>query len=190
MPTIQKLTNRRRKALKALAAFSLFACMLSATNSTAAAQTELPETSAGRSLAIEGSWIFTNDLINQGTTFTAVASFTAGGVFLATGSNDRVNPVSPLYGSWQCIGRHRFNSTTYFFAFDPANPNGVAVAMLKTNQVFQLENRDELVGVGDLSSCDLQGQNCVDIPAGSIRIRGRRIVPENSIELSGMLAPE
>jgi hypothetical protein len=66
----------------------------------------------------------------------------------------------------------------------------VAVAMLKTNQVFQLENRDELVGVGDLSSCDLQGQNCVNIPAGSIRIRGRRIVPENSIELSGMLAPQ
>jgi hypothetical protein len=111
-------------------------------------------------------------------------------VFLATGSNDRVNPVSPLYGSWQCIRRHRFSSTTYFFAFDPANPNGAAVAMLKTNQVFQLKNRDELVGAGDLSSCDLQGRNCVNIPGGTIQIRGRRIVPENSIELSEMLPPQ
>jgi hypothetical protein len=70
----------------------------------------------------------TVDLINQGTTFTAVASFTAGGLFFATGSNDRVNPVSPLYGSWQRIRRHRFSSTTYFFAFDPANPNGAELS--------------------------------------------------------------
>lgn len=171
----------KRKRNVFLAAVAVLALSLGGTITTAMAQSVAP--------SVEGSWIFTVDLINQGTTFTAVASFTAGGVFLATGSNDRVNPVSPLYGSWQRIRRHRFNSTAYFFAFDPANPNGAAVAMLKTNQVFQLKNQDELVGVGDLSSCDLQGQNCVNIPAG-IQTRGRRIVPENSIELSEMLPPE
>jgi hypothetical protein len=165
-----------------LAAVAVLALSLGGTITPAIAQSVAP--------SVEGSWIFTVDLINQGTTFTAVTSFTAGGVFLATGSNDRVNPVSPLYGSWQRIRRHRFSSTAYFFAFDPANPNGAAVAMLRTNQVFQLKNQDELVGVGDLSSCDLQGQNCVDIAAGGIQIRGRRIVPENSIELSEMLPPE
>ncbi len=190
MPITQTLTIMRRKALSLVAALSLLALMLPTTTSIAKAQTELPEAHAGLASPIEGSWIFTVDLINQGTTFTAVASFTAGGVFLATGSNDRVNPASPLYGSWQRIRRHRFSSTTYFFAFDPANPNGAAVAMLKTNQVFQLKNQDELVGVGDLSSCDLQGQNCVNIPAGSVRTRGKRIEPENSIELSEMLPPQ
>lgn len=179
----------RRKPLSLIAALSLLALMLPATTSIAKAQTELPEDHARLTSPIEGSWIFTVDLVNQGTTFTAVASFTAGGVFLATGSNDRVNPASPLYGSWQRIRRHRFSSTTYFFAFDPANPNGAAVAMLKTNQVFQLKNQDELVGMGDLSSCDLQGQNCVNIPAGSTQTRGRRIVPENSIELLERLPP-
>lgn len=171
----------KRKRNVFLAAVAVLAMSLGGTITTAMAQSVAP--------SVEGSWIFTVDLINQGTTFTAVASFTAGGVFLATGSNDRVNPVSPLYGSWQRIRRHRFNSTAYFFAFDPANPNGAAVAMLKTNQVFQLKNQDDLVGVGDLSSCDLQGQNCVNM-AGSIQTRGRRIVPENSIELSEMLPPE
>lgn len=180
----------RRKPLSLVAALSLLALMLPATTSIAKAQAELPEDHARLASPIEGSWIFTVDLVNQGTTFTAVASFTAGGVFLATGSNDRVNPASPLYGSWQRIRRHRFSSTTYFFAFDPANPNGAAVAMLKTNQVFQLKNQDELVGMGDLSSCDLQGQNCVNIPAGSIQTRGRRIVPENSIELLERLPPQ
>jgi hypothetical protein len=57
------------------------------------------------SAPIEGSWIFAVTRINDlSASFTAVASFTAGGVFLATGSNDHLSspgPVSPLYGTWK-----------------------------------------------------------------------------------------
>jgi hypothetical protein len=77
MPITQNLTIMRRKALNLVGALSFLALMLPTTSSTAAAQTELPEAHAGLASPIEGSWIFTVDLNNQGTTFTAVASFTA-----------------------------------------------------------------------------------------------------------------
>ena len=98
---------------------------------------------------------------------------------MATGSNDRINPVSPLYGSWNRIGPNSFGSTTFFFAFDPT---GTAVALLRTDQIFQLKNSDELVGVGELSSCDLHGENCNPIVGANIQIAGKRIVvPKNLV---------
>jgi hypothetical protein len=191
MTIYRNVTTMKRKAVHLLVASTLLALAVGGTSSPGLAQAEMPEANAYGSAPIEGSWIFAiTRTQDPAASFTAVASFTGGGVFLATGSNDRVNPASPLYGSWRRMGRNRFISTTYFFAFDPANPNGPAVAMLKTNQVFQLKNQDELVVVGNLSSCDLQGQNCVNIPAASIQSHGRRIVPENSIELSQTLLPK
>jgi hypothetical protein len=160
--------------------------MLPATNSTAAAQTELPEAHAGLGAPIEGSWIFTINLTQQGITFTALASFAAGGVFLATGSTDRLILISPLYGSWNRIRPNRFSSTTYYFVFDST---GNPVATQKANIVFRLKNRDELVGIGETDRCDLEGPNCVSIP-GNFHISAKRIVPENSIELSEMLPPQ
>ena len=45
-------------------------------------------------------------------------SLTAGGVWLATGSGDRMNGgVSPLYGSWQRLKQNRYSSRAYFFRF-------------------------------------------------------------------------
>jgi hypothetical protein len=74
---------------------------------------------------IQGSWIFTLTPGQEGGPagpgpFSAVASFAASGVFLATGQNDRaVAPVSELHGSWERITGDRYGSTAYFFAFDP-----------------------------------------------------------------------
>jgi hypothetical protein len=158
-----------RKTTSLLLGVTILALAIGGISATAVAQP------TGLSAPIEGSWIFTLTSIQDPTSsFTAVASFTAGGVFLATGSNDRINPVSPLYGSWTRIGPNRFGTTTNFFAFDPT---GTAVAMFRTDQIFELENRDQLVGAATLSSCDLQGENCNPIEGADAHIIGKRIVP-------------
>jgi len=119
---------------------------------------------------IEGSWLLN---INAGpVSFTALASFSAGGVFSGTGSLDRVNPISTLMGSWKRTGPNQYDSTAYFFAFDPA---GNAVALLKTNQVFSLNRRNELVGASLVYSCDLQGENCVSVSPSPSKVTGKRI---------------
>jgi hypothetical protein len=141
---------------------------------------------SGRAAPIEGSWVFAVTRINDlPASFTAVASFTAGGVFLATGSNDHLNspgPVSPLYGSWRRADENLYISTTQFFAFRP--DTGEAVVMLKAIQTFKLTSRDELVGVGEAWACNVQGQDCQRTPIADIAIKGTRIVPENVTELS------
>ena len=125
---------------------------------------------------IQGSWIFTVTPAPGGPPpFSALASFAAGGVFLATGEDDRVNRASELHGSWERITRNRYGSTTYFFIFDPA---GHAVGMLLTHQVFQLTSKNDLVGLGDLSACDVHGDNCTLLPGISM-ITGKRMMVTN-----------
>ena len=130
--------------------------------------------SAAAQEPIQGSWIFTlTPPSGGGDPFSAVASFAAGGVFLATGQNDRgVAPVSELHGIWKRIAENRYGSTTYFFAFDPT---GHAVGMLQTNQVFQLTKRNELIGAANLSMCDLHGENCTPLP-GVSTVTGKRMI--------------
>jgi hypothetical protein len=139
------------------------------------------EERSGQSVPIEGSWIFAITRINNlPASFTAVGSFTAGGVFLATGSNDRLTvpgPVSPLYGSWQRTEQNRYISTTHFFAFNPVN--GEAVAMLKAVQTFKLTGRHQLIGVGEAWACDVQGQNCERTPIADITVKGTKIRPQD-----------
>ncbi len=160
--------NMTRKAGALLFGVITLAVAIAGAKGTAVAQP------TGLSAPVEGSWISAvTGIQNPAVSFTTLVSFTAGGVFVATGSNDRINPVSPLFGSWKRIGP-RFGLTAYFFAFDPA---GTAVAMLRTNQILQLKNRDELVGVGELSSCDLKGNNCNPIEGANIQVIGKRIVP-------------
>lgn len=86
-----------------------------------------------------------------------MASFTAGGVFLATGSNDRLRPVSPLYGSCKRKGPNRFNATADFFGFDPS---GNPIAMLHDVMEYKLSDWDELGGVGELWTCEVSGDKC------------------------------
>lgn len=122
----------------------------------------------GISAPIEGSWILElSSSPGGGPPFTAVASFGAGGIFIATGQNDRGlgagdHPVSELHGTWERIRENRYGSTTYFFALDPTT--GQAVGMLQTNQAFKLTGKNELVGSANASICDLHGENCVSIP--------------------------
>jgi hypothetical protein len=92
--------------------------------------------------------------------------------FFGTGSLERVSPISTLTGNWKRTGPSRFDSTAYFLAFDPA---GNAVAMLKTNQVFHLKGRNELVGAALVYSCNLEGENCVSVSPAPSKVTGRRI---------------
>jgi hypothetical protein len=163
----------KRKAIGLLGTLSILALALLTLNSTASAQTEFRFDHDDSSAPIEGTWIVRNERINQGFTFTAVASFTAGGVWLAAGSIDPQN--STLYGSWKRTGSNRYDSTSFFFAFDPA---GKAVAMIKVVQKFQLESQNKLTGDGVGFACDLEGLNCVSVPEVTIRITGRRVVSE------------
>jgi hypothetical protein len=145
------------------AASRLIVCVVLALGASAAAQEP-----------IQGSWIFTlTPPTGGGSPFSAVASFAAGGVFLATGENDRaVAPVSELHGSWERIIGNRYGSTAYFFAFDPT---GHAVGMLQTNQVFQLTSKNELVGLANLNVCDIHGGNCTPLP-GVSTVTGKRMI--------------
>jgi hypothetical protein len=164
MITERYVTAIKRRAVGLLRTLTILALAVPILTSTAMAQADSP---------IEGTWILSLD--EGPVSFTALGSFSAGGVFSGTGSLDRVMPVSTLMGSWKRTGPNRFDSTAYFFAFDPA---GNAVAMLKANQTFYLNSRNELVGAALVFSCDLQGENCVSVSPEPSKITGRRIVVE------------
>ena len=164
----RNMTGIKRRAVTVLRTLTILALAVPILHSTATAQ------AVGNAASpIEGSWILSIDA--GPVSFTALGSFSAGGVFAGTGSLDRVNPVSTLMGSWKRTGPNRFDSTAYFFAFDPA---GNAVAMLKANQIFHLNGRNELVGAGLVFSCDLQGENCTSVSPAPSKVTGKRIVVE------------
>jgi hypothetical protein len=111
---------------------------------------------------IEGTWILQVHRVRQNFTFTALQSFTAGGVTLATGTTDRIPPppISPLYGTWKRIGENSYATSLSFFIFDRA---GNAVAMLQNYEAFQLNRDDEIVGTGEAYVCRPNGDNCVNV---------------------------
>ncbi|MEA2260699.1 MAG: hypothetical protein QOJ51_3524 [Acidobacteriaceae bacterium] len=116
---------------------------------------------------IEGTWILQIHRVTQNFTFTALQSFTAGGVTLATGTADRTPPppISPLYGTWKRIGENSYATSLSFFIFDGA---GNAVAMLQNYETFHLNAGrrgadDEIVGTGEAYVCKPNGDNCVNI---------------------------
>lgn len=175
------------RAVSLLRTITILALAVPIFNSKAIAQTDSQQNTGGIAAPIEGSWIFSIDA--DPVPFTALASFSAGGVFFGTGSLDRVSPVSTLTGTWKRTGPNRFDSTAYFFAFDPA---GNAVAMLKANQVFHLKGRNELVGaVLVIYSCNLQGEDCVSISPAPSKVTGKRIaIDKVSEEGTGGLSSE
>lgn len=185
MPITQISTILRSKALSLSASLPLLALLL-ATTSVAKAQSESLGDHAGLPLRIEGSWIFSIHLTQPDITFSAFASFGAGGVFLASGANDHLVPISPLIGSWKRIRPDRFSSTEYYFVFDST---GHPVATQRANIVFRLNSRNELMGTGETDRCDLDGKNCVRLD-GSFEVTATRIVPEAPAEISEGLLSE
>lgn len=122
---------------------------------------------------IEGTWIVQVHRVTQNITFTALQSFTAGGVTLATGTIDRtpLPPISPLYGTWRRIGDNSYATSLSFFIFDEA---GNAVAMLQNYETFHLNADDEIVGGGDAYICSPSGDNCVNVNS-PITLTGKRM---------------
>jgi hypothetical protein len=107
---------------------------------------------------IEGTWICTVTDDAGAYSFTALASFAAGGVALATGSQDRIHPASTLFGSWKHQIDGRYAVTRGFFVFDPAS--GSATGMLQNNENYQMTDRDHFAGTGALLACQVDGSNC------------------------------
>lgn len=128
---------------------------------------------SGLGAPIEGTWIFQVHRVTQDVTFTAMQSFTAGGVTIATGTIDRTPPppISPLYGTWKRIGGNKYANSLSFFIFDPA---GNAVAMLQNYSTFELNDDDEIVGTGEAYVCAPSGDNCVNVNS-PIAFTGKRM---------------
>jgi hypothetical protein len=131
------------------------------------------QSGSGLGAPIEGTWIMQVHRVTQNITFTAMQSFTAGGVTLATGTIDRTPPppISPLYGTWKRIGGNRYVNSLSFFIFDGA---GNAVAMLQNYSTFELNADDEIVGTGEAYVCEPNGDNCVNINS-PITFTGKRM---------------
>ena len=131
------------------------------------------QSGSGLGAPIEATWIMQVHRVTQNITFTAMQSFTAGGVTLATGTIDRTPPppISPLYGTWKRIGGNRYANSLSFFIFDGA---GNAVAMLQNYATFELNADDEIVGTGEAYLCEPNGDNCVNINS-PITFTGKRM---------------
>jgi hypothetical protein len=159
MTIIGERKNMKRNLGTLVLASAALALAVGGMSSTAAA-----EDADGRPRLcdrIEGTWIVQVHRVEQNITFTALQSFAAGGVVLATGTIDRTPPpaVSPLHGTWKCIGDNSYANSLSFFVFDAS---GSAVAMLQNYQTFYLNADDELVGKGETYVCEPSGDNCVN----------------------------
>ena len=80
-------TNAKRLVMALLLGFATLSLAVSGMNSTASAQNGTPAN-------VQGTWLTAITRINQvGQDFTALMSLSAGGVWQATGANDRLNGV-------------------------------------------------------------------------------------------------
>jgi hypothetical protein len=142
----------------------------------AVAQSGPGDSQGGQAAAIEGTWILNIHRVVTGITFTALQSFTAGGVTLATGTIDRTPPppISPLYGSWMRMDDNSYVATINFFVFDSA---GNAVGMIQNNETFRLTDDNNVVGSGAAFFCDINGGHCVNTNS-PITITGKRLIAQ------------
>jgi hypothetical protein len=152
----------------------------------AMAQSSPGDSQGGQAAAIEGTWIVNVDRVLQNTKFSALQSFTAGGVVLATGTLDRMPPppISPLYGSWTRTDNNTYVATLNFFIFDPS---GNAIVMLQNNETFHLTDDNHLTGVGTACTWAIVGGIIQNAPpntcspiASPITITGTRLIAQGA----------
>jgi hypothetical protein len=157
-------------------AITLAGAVLCTLPDAAMAQPGPGDSQGGQAAAIEGTWIVTIHRVVTGITFSALQSFAAGGVTVATGTGDRMPPppISPLYGSWTRVNQNNYIATICFFVFDSA---GKALAMIKTPEALHLADDNTLTGTGTGFACDLNGDNCVNIDS-PITVTGRRLIAQ------------
>ena len=163
-----QVTNRN--VFQLVFAASLLALVLSAAIVPASAQSSAYADNFGNSASIEGSWIFNIEvLLAQQTiaTFNSLISFGGGGIVVTTPS---APPMSTFYGAWKCNKSDSCNAVFYSFASDSTGN----VALQRLSLRLHLTGRNSLAGTGEGSSCNLQGENCVDQPGG-FRFTGKRI---------------
>jgi hypothetical protein len=174
MAVLRNGSNMKRRATKLVLALALFSVGIGGMSSIARTEEE----GSGLSAPIEGTWILTIDRVNEGISFSALQSFTAGGVTLATGTIDRTPPppISPLYGSWRHMDHNSYAVTICFFVFDAA---GNAVAMIKNPETVQVVDNNNLTGSGKGLLCDIHGDNCVDVNS-PITITGKRLIAQSA----------
>ena len=146
--------------------------------------------------AIEGTWIVTVDRVAQNTKFSALMSFTTGGIVLATGTLDRAAPPplppsslppytsaqSSLYGTLKGKGGNTYVATLNFFIFDSSNN---ATVMFQNNITLQLTGDNTLKGTG--TACTVNIVNgLIPIPYtctplnGGITIIGTRLIAQGA----------
>ena len=173
MPLAKEKNNMKNRIRFAIAVAGAVLCVLP---NAAMAQSSPGDSQGGQAAAIEGTWIVTIHRTVTGITFSALQSFTAGGVVLATGTIDRTPPppISPLYGSWSRTDNNTYAATLNFFIFDTM---GNAVGMLQNNETFRLTDDNHIVGSGIAFLCDINGNNCVNVNS-PITITGKRLIAQ------------
>jgi hypothetical protein len=172
----------KTRNLFAITLASAFFCALP--NLAMAQSGPLESQFGGLAAPIEGTWFFTIQGAPGGT-FWSLQSFTAGGVTVATGTNDRIAfgtaPISPLYGSWSSNDYVSYHVTILFFTF---NSNGMPTGLFKTNESLRLKDENTLEGSGVGFSCSYEmpptSNNCTALPGPPIKITGTRIIAQGA----------
>jgi hypothetical protein len=163
-----QITNRN--VFHLVFAASLLALVLLAAIVPANAQSSASADNAGNSASIEGSWIFNIDVLlaqQPIATFNSLISFGGGGIVVTTPS---APPMGTFYGAWKCKKSDGCSAVFYAFASDSTGN----VALQRLSLRLHLTGPNSLAGTGEGSSCNLQGENCVDQPGG-FRFTGKRI---------------
>ena len=130
----------------------------------------------GLAAPIEGTWTLSIHRVVTGIDFTALQSFTAGGVVVATGSIDKtlLPGISPLIGSWKTADENSYFATLCAFVFDPT---GKPLFMIKTNETFHLSDDDTIIsGNGTAFQCNVDGSGCTPQPQLAITLKGTRLI--------------